>query len=223
MPTIKKIITIDGPAGAGKSTVAKKLAERLGYAYLDTGAMYRALTLKAIRLAIDMHDEAKLTQMAQDTKLDLTYQDGKSKVSLDGTDVTEEIRSKEVTDMIGFISNSEPVRALMVEWQRKYSEQENLVVEGRDVGTVVFPQAQYKFYLDADVAERTRRRAKDFNDKGDPIEESQLKRQIEYRDLNDMTRSIGPLKKADTAVTIDSTKHTIDEVIEKIIEIIYHG
>ena len=223
MSSTKKIITIDGPAGAGKSTVAKRLAQRLGYSYLDTGAMYRALTLKAIQLAIDMNDESELTKMAADTKLELMYQDGASKVTLDGVDVTEEIRSKEVTDMIGFISNSEPVRAIMVEWQRKYALQENLVVEGRDVGTVVFPQAQYKFYLDADVAERTRRRAKDFSDKGAPIEEAQLKRQIEYRDLNDMTRSTGPLKKADTAVTIDSTQHTIDEVIEKIIEIIYHG
>ncbi len=219
----KTVITIDGPAGAGKSTVAKQLANRLGYTYLDTGAMYRAITLKALSESADLNDEEQLQRIAADSTVDLTYQDGKVTVNLDGQDVSEAIRAPEVTGNIRTIANAEGVRKILVNLQRQYAAQKDLVVEGRDVGTVVFPSAHYKFYLDADVQERARRRREDFKSRGDQVSDDQLKQEIELRDQNDMNRKVGALKKADDAIVINSTGLSIDEVVDRMIGIIKHG
>lgn len=212
------VIAIDGPAGAGKSTIAKALAKRLGYSYLDTGAMYRALTLKALREKVDLENEAALVTLANRTQLDLkgNAQTG-LKVFLDGKEVSEAIRSQAVTNNTFYIARAPAIREIMVQWQREIGARSSCVVEGRDIGTVVFPQAQFKFYLDADFIERAQRRIKELRDKGKDVEEAQLKADLQDRDQKDFSRKVGPLKKADGAIVIDSTFLTIDQVVEKIL------
>ena len=156
------VITLDGPAGAGKSTVAKSLSRRLGIAYLDTGAMYRALTLKALRLKIDLSDEEVLTNLARNTKISFKEMpDGSLNITLDGEDVSAAIRSAEVTNNTFYAARTAGVRTLMVAWQRAIGTSRSIVSDGRDQGTVVFTDARYKFYLDADVEERVQRRYKE--------------------------------------------------------------
>ncbi|OGX06045.1 MAG: cytidylate kinase [Omnitrophica WOR_2 bacterium GWA2_47_8] len=215
-----QVITIDGPAGAGKSTVAKALAKRLNYAYLDTGAMYRALTLKALRQKVKLDDESALVQLAAKTAIDLQTQDGKLKVFLDGEDVSEEIRSLEVTNNTFYIARAPKIREIMVNWQRIIGEKSNVVVEGRDTGTVVFPKAPHKFYLDANFEERVERRVKELRQAGKDVEAEKLKKELAERDNKDLTRTVGPLKKADDAIFIDSTSSTVEEVAEKILKYI---
>lgn len=213
------VITIDGPAGAGKSTVAKALAQRLGFSYLDTGAMYRAMTLKALRAKINLEDVAALVALARETSIALVTDDRQGlKVLLDGEDVVEEIRSLEVTNNTFYIARAPEIREIMVRWQREIGEKQNIVTEGRDVGTVVFPQAARKFYLDADFEERAHRRILELKDKGKTFSEDDLKKELHDRDQKDFTRRVGPLKKAEDAVVIDSTHMTADEVVEKIKE-----
>jgi len=224
MPSVKPqkprsgvVITIDGPAGAGKSTVAKRLAKELGYAYLDTGAMYRALTLKALRLKIKLDDEQQLVKLAHMTTIDFEFNQGQAlKVLLDGEDVSDVIRSEEVTNNTFYIARAGGVREIMVNWQRQIGEKNNIVVEGRDTGTVVFPKAKKKFYLDADFAERSKRRINELQGKGLSVNGEELKSELQTRDNKDFSRSVGPLKKADDAILIDSTFLTIDEVVKKI-------
>lgn len=214
----KRIITIDGPAGAGKSTVAKKLAHRLGIFYLDTGAMYRALTLKAIRGGIRLEDEQLLADLAKRTQIGLQNHSGGARVFLDGEDVSEEIRSLEVTNKTFYIARAPAVRAVVVQWQKEIGARQSVVAEGRDVGTVVFPQAPHKFYLDADKEERFHRRIQELKDKGQVIDEDRLKVEIQQRDQKDLTRQAGPLKKAEDAVVIDSTHLSAEEVVEEILK-----
>jgi len=215
------IITIDGPAGAGKSTVAKELARRLGFAYLDTGAMYRALTLKAMRQNVNLKEESQLIVLARKTSIDIGMDDKRAlKVLLDGIDVTEAIRSLQVTNNTAYIAKVPGVRAVMVKRQRQIAQERNVVVEGRDIGTVVFPKATKKFYLDADFNERTQRRRDELKSKGEDVDEALLKRELKERDTKDITRPIGPLKKADDAILIDTTRMTIEEVVARIIKII---
>ncbi|MCR4336312.1 MAG: (d)CMP kinase [Candidatus Omnitrophica bacterium] len=215
------IITIDGPAGAGKSTIAKALARRLGISYLDTGAMYRALTFKALRHQINLEDEAALVDLAHQTTIDLQQdQEARLKVLLDGEDVSEEIRSLEVTNNTFYIARAPGVREIMVAWQREIGEHHAIVAEGRDVGTVVFPKATCKFYLDADFEERSRRRIQELKDKGKMVDETQLKEELQTRDHKDFTRQVGPLKKAEDAVVIDSTGLSIEDVAGKMMEYI---
>lgn len=213
------IITIDGPAGAGKSTVAKALARCLSISYIDTGAMYRALTLKAIRKKVDLEDELALVGLAQQTDIRLEGTDPSAlKVFLDGEDVSEEIRSREVTNATFYIARAPKVREIMVQWQRQIAQNRDVVVEGRDIGTVVFPQAQYKFYLDADFDQRASRRIKELREKGQDVQEEKLKEDLGERDHKDFTRQVGPLRKAEDAVVVDSTNLPVEEVIEKILE-----
>ncbi len=213
-------ITIDGPAGAGKSTVAKKIAQRLNFFYLDTGAMYRALTLKAVRQGLDLEDKNALVALAQKTSIDFKGDSSRTAVMLDGEDVSEAIRSLEITNNTFYIAREPDVRAVMVEWQRKIGSKRNIVVEGRDTGTVVFPKARLKFYLDANVEERARRRIAELEEKGKKVNHTELRTELESRDQKDRTRSVGPLKKADDAIVIDSTFLSADQVVDTMMEYI---
>jgi len=213
-----QIITIDGPAGAGKSTVAKQLAEKLKLSYLDTGAMYRALTLKAMRQDIDLEDEDALVALAQETTIDLENHASKMKVLLDGEDVSDAIRTVEVTNKTFYVARAPRVRAIMVKWQRAIGRAKGVVAEGRDIGTVVFPQATNKFYLDANVDERSRRRIDELREKGHDVDADKLTAELKERDNKDLTRSVGPLKKSDDAVFIDSTHLSIDGTVEEILK-----
>ncbi len=213
------VITIDGPAGAGKSTIAKALAARLDYAYLDTGAMYRALTLKALREKVPLEDEEALAALARRTKLELRGNTKTGlKILLDGEDVSEEIRSQEVTNNTFYIARAPKVREIMVGWQREIGGRSDVVVEGRDVGTVVFTGAQFKFYLDADFEERCQRRLKELREKGKDVNEDQLKKDLKERDHSDFTRTVGPLKQAADAIFVDSTSLSVEGVVDKLIE-----
>ena len=218
------VVTIDGPAGAGKSTIAKTLAAKLGFAYLDTGAMYRALTLKALVNEVNLEDEDQLVQLAGNTVIDLRGDSSSGlKVFLDEDDVSEDIRTLEVTNNTFYIARAPKVREIMVEWQRNIGKKTNIVVEGRDVGTVVFPNASIKFYLDADFEERAMRRIKELREKGEDVDEEKLKAELQDRDNKDFTRKAGPLKKAEDAIVIDSTSLDIHGVVDKLLEHINLG
>jgi len=219
----RKIIAIDGPAGAGKSTIAKRLAKELNIACLDTGAMYRAVTLKALQAGIDLSNDDELVSLAKKSKIKVLLSSDGQKIILDGHDVSDEIRSTEVTSNTKYIANCPGVRKVVVDWQRKIAEGQSIVMEGRDIGTVVFPNADYKFYLDADLNERAHRRLKELQEKGKPMDENQLVQDIAQRDQKDMERETGPLCKADDAIVIDSTKLNIEEVIGKMLQVIKHG
>lgn len=209
-------IAIDGPAGAGKSTISKLLAKRLNFEYIDTGAMYRAITLKAIRLGIDMEDESAYGFL-KDTKLDIEN----GRVFLDDEDVSIPIRSVEVTNQVSTPSKIGVVRTFLVDYQRKISKSKNVVMDGRDIGTVVLPNADLKIYLDATVECRAKRRMLERLEKGVVLSLEETIDEIITRDTKDSTRAISPLKKADDAVVIDSSDMTIDEVVNEIIKLVY--
>ncbi len=213
------IITLDGPAGAGKSTVAKHLAKLLGISYLDTGAMYRALTLKALRLGIKFDDEKILTDLAKNTVIDFTEMpDGSLHVRLDGEDVALDIRSLEVTNNTFYAARTAGVRELMVGWQKEIGLKHSIVTDGRDQGTVVFPKADFKFYMDANFEERVQRRLKELQEAGKAVDAGQLKKDMQDRDQKDFTRAVGPLKKAGDAIVIDSTHLSIQQTVEEIMK-----
>ncbi len=214
------IIAIDGPVGAGKSTVAKALAKRLGYAYLDTGAMYRAIGWKAYAAGIECNDR-NLEKLCENTKIEVSISDNLQKIFVDGKDITAEIRTPEMSRMSSIVSAFGPVRQHLVKLQRETGliwagQYGGVVVEGRDMGTVVFPDAMYKFYLDADIAERGKRRWKELSNKGMEVELTETIRNIEERDANDKGRSIAPLRKAGDAALIDTTGLGLDEVVDRI-------
>jgi len=213
--TNAKIVTIDGPAGSGKSTIAQLLAKRLGFAFLDTGAMYRALTYQAMHQGVSLEDEAGLISLACEKKIEFVHADQTQRIFFNGQDISQEIRTVAVTNNTFYIARASGVRQIMVEWQREIGGKGNVVAEGRDIGTVVFPLAPYKFYLDADVEVRVQRRMKELIAKGKNIDEEKLKAEVKERDHKDFTRKVGPLKKADDAVVIDSTPLTIDQVVEE--------
>ena len=209
------VITIDGPAGAGKSTIAKLLAKRLGFAFMDTGAMYRALTVKAMRCQVRLEDADALVSLAKNTHIDLLNEPGKPlKVLLDGEDVSEAIRSVDVTNNTFYIARTPGVRHVMVEWQQKMGLRQSMVGDGRDLGTVVFPKAEYKFFLDADFKVRCRRRIDEMRAKGQDVDEEALAKDLAERDHQDTSRKVGPLKQADDAIRVDSTNMSIDEAVD---------
>jgi cytidylate kinase len=212
------VITIDGPAASGKSTVARLVAQKLGASFLDTGAMYRAVTLAAIKAGIDMSDEKKLLGVIRTSKFQFSVKDGLMRVSMDGVDVTDEIRSPEVTEKSRYIASAAMVREKLVQMQRQFAAgKEKIVTEGRDQGTVAFGDADMKFYLLADVAERARRRQAELLAKGDTANLEEIQRAIEERDKSDQMRAVGPLKPAEDAIIIDTTDLSIEEVVEKIL------
>ena len=211
------IIAIDGPAGAGKSTVSKILAQRLGFLYIDTGAMYRALTLKSIEEKIDVKDAAALADMARNSSIDLVNAgDGSLKVFLDGRDVSLEIREPRITKLVSDLAKIKDVRQIMVELQRKLGRQKDSVLDGRDIGTVVFPDADKKFYIDAEFLIRVNRRYKELKVVNQDIIEKDVESDLLNRDTIDSTREIAPLKKAEDAILVDTTNLTIDEVVDKV-------
>ncbi|MDD5680925.1 MAG: (d)CMP kinase [Candidatus Omnitrophica bacterium] len=215
----KLIIAIDGPAGSGKSTVAKEVAKKLGLIYVDTGAMYRALTLKAIKKNIDLTDSNALINLAKNTEIRLeTDKDFKLSVKLDGKDVSGEIRTVFITNNVVHVACIGGVRREMVVLQRRAASEKGAVLEGRDIGTVVFPDADLKIYLDASIDERVKRRYKELVIKTPDIAIEEVKKDVAIRDKSDEERSVGPLKKADDAVLVDTTKMTIPEVVARILK-----
>jgi cytidylate kinase len=207
-----RVVTIDGPAGAGKSTVARKLADRLGWRFLDTGAMYRAVTLAALRANVDLKSDAELCALVE--KLDVRMPPGK--VLLDAEDVTESIRSSAVTESSRFIADSPSVRRRLSAWQREFAATENVVTEGRDQGTLVFPDAFRKYFLTASAEERARRRLVDYAARQEPSSFEAVLEDIRARDARDADRAIAPMKPADDAIIVDSTGLTIERVVERL-------
>ena len=216
------VIAIDGPAGSGKSTVARETAKRLGFLYIDTGAMYRALTLKAIEKKVDFKNKEALVELSGETDIELKESGGSLKVYLDKSDVTERIRTMEVTKMVRLLSPIKGVRGNMVKIQRKLGkcDSSGAVLEGRDIGTVVFPDAAHKFYLDAKLDIRVKRRFDELKKKGFSVSSEEIKEDVKTRDASDMTRAEGPLKIARDATVIDTTDMTIEEVVERVLETI---
>jgi len=215
------IITIDGPAGVGKSSTAKQLAKKLGAAFLDTGAMYRAATLAAMQSGCKLDDVKALEKIVDTTdfKFQLTGQQMTAKIN--DKDVTERLRDANVTDNVHFIASVPSLRDRLVKMQRQFaSEQTKIVTEGRDQGTVVFPNADYKFFLTADAAKRTKRRADELMEKGIEVDTDKLQQDIEKRDASDRNRDTAPLVPAKDAVIIDNTNLTLDQTVNKIMEIV---
>jgi cytidylate kinase len=212
-------VALDGPAGAGKSTVARQVAKALGLTYVDTGAMYRAITWKALQENIDPADAAALTELSNRVRIDFKPTAEGQDVFLDGTDITEEIRTREVTQAVSPISAVPGVRAAMVKLQREIAGKTGVVMDGRDIGTVVLPDADVKIWLTASVEERAQRRYQEMLAKGQTLDYEQLKKDIERRDQLDSGREHSPMKKADDAVTVDTTGLSIDQVVEKILHI----
>lgn len=216
--TRKPIIAIDGPAGAGKSTVTRQVAQQLGLMYLDTGAMYRSITYLALQLGVDLQDESAIAEIASTAQLDLIDTPSGLQVLLNGKDVSTAIRTPEVTAQVSLVAAYPAVREILVQWQRKLGKKGGLVAEGRDIGTTVFPTAEVKIYLTATVAERARRRKKDLELQGySNIDLMRLEQEIAQRDHRDSTRQIAPLKKAIDSIEIVTDHMTIDQVIRKIV------
>lgn len=214
-------IAIDGPAGAGKSTIAKIVSEDLDTLYLDTGAMYRAVALKALREKIDTKDKDRITQLMDRIEIKVMYFEKTQKVFLDGEDVSGKIRTPEVSKGASDVSAIHAVRIKMVELQREIAKEESVIMDGRDIGTYVLPNAEFKFFLTASVEERSKRRYREQLEKGvEGITLEDVRKDIEYRDKNDSSRDLAPLKKASDAVEVDTTKMTIPEVADKILSIV---
>lgn len=209
-------IAIDGPAGAGKSTIAKILAARLNILYLDTGAMYRAVGYKALKSGVSVTDEKAVEKMLAETDVDVKIENGTQHVYLDGEDVSGKIRTPEVSKAASDISALPPVRHAMVKLQRIIAAKQDTVLDGRDVGTFVLPNAEHKFFLTASVEERAKRRYNELVARGETCDFEKIKKDIETRDYNDSHRALAPLKKADDAIEVDTTFMSIDEVADKL-------
>ena len=217
------IVTIDGPAASGKSTVARLLAGRLGASFLDTGAMYRAVTLAAMQAGVDMSDEEELLGVLRDSEFGFAAKEGKLMVLINGADVTAQIRESEVTANARYVASAEKLREKLVQMQRQFAAgEEKIVTEGRDQGTVAFPDADIKFYLTAEAIERAKRRQAELQANGSSRSLEKIQVAIEKRDKSDANRAIGPLKPADDAIVIDTTDLSIEEVVEKLLCCVNH-
>lgn len=214
------IIAIDGPAGAGKSTVAKKLAKILDIIYIDTGAMYRAIGLKSKLCGITCEQICKIEEMLKNTSISLKYESGVQKVFLDGKDVSVEIRANDISKIASDISAVPAVRYALVEMQRHLAANGNVILDGRDIGTFVLPNAEFKIFLTASVEERANRRYLELLQRGVTVDFDTVKKDIETRDYNDSHRALAPLKKADDAIEVDTTGMNIEQVCDKIIGLI---
>jgi len=222
-PQFKKKVTIaiDGPAASGKSTTARLLAKRLGYLYLDTGAMYRALTWKALKDKVDIKDEKALSQLAEKTQISLKPGPNlENKIYLDNQDITSFLRSPEVNRYVSLVSTVKKVREIIVAQQKKIGEKGGIVAEGRDTTTVVFPQADIKIFLKASLEERTRRRWEEEKSKGISLKREEIASGILKRDQIDSQREISPLKISQDAIVIDNTHLTISQTLNKIVNIV---
>ena len=213
------VIAIDGPAGAGKSSVAKRVAQALGYRYLDTGALYRALAWKAMQRGLRPQDTRYIIEMTRETRVELQQHNGEQRVVVDGEDVTDAIRAPEVGNLASPISAIPEVREILLDWQREFGRQGGTVAEGRDTGTVVFPKAEVKIFLTASLDERARRRHKELLERGINISFEQVKLDMEARDQRDSTRHVAPLRPAPDAVVINTDHMSLDEVVEEVLRI----
>ena len=215
------VITIDGAAGVGKTSTAKELAKRLGYQYFDTGAMYRAVTLFFIRENVDLSSKSEVVKSLDSIKLNIDFSsESEMQIFLDEDDISLKIRSQEVTSKVSAVSALKDVREMMVNIQRSFTANGNFVVEGRDIGTVVFPDAKYKFYLQADYDIRAERRLADFEKLNEAKNINEIKEDLKKRDKYDSSRKLSPLKKPDNAIIIDTTLCTFEEQVDKILKYI---
>lgn len=212
-------VAIDGPAGAGKSTIAKKVAKEMGYIYVDTGAMYRSLALYFIRQGIDKDDEESISRAAQDCNVTIDYVDGQQQVILNGENVTGLIRTEEVGNMASASSVFKDVRTKLVKLQQELAKSKDVIMDGRDIGTCVLPEAQVKVFLTASVDERANRRYKELVEKGENPDLNKIRKDIEERDYRDSHRENSPLRQAEDATLIDSSDMSIDEVVNAIIDL----
>jgi cytidylate kinase len=212
-------IAIDGPAGSGKSTTARKVAEKLAFTYIDSGAMYRAVTLKALREKVPVHNELKVAELAEKIKISFDKSDDATIIYMNGEDVSDEIRTPAVDQNISPVAANPKVRQILVGKQQKLGKKGGVVMDGRDIGTVVFPEAELKIFMLASVQERARRRLKDMEQKGIQINLDKVVGDIRHRDRQDASRHHGPLKKAEDAVEIDTTDLSIAEQVDKIVKL----
>ena len=213
-------IAIDGPAGAGKSTIARLAAKKLGYIYVDTGAMYRAIALYLIWREVDIYDEEALSKALERANINIVYENGVQHVFLNLQDVSAEIRSEKVSIMASKTSALSPVRAKLLDLQRDIAAKNDVIMDGRDIGTNILPNAEVKIYLDASPDVRAKRRFDEMKNKGEKPDFESIKKNIIERDQQDMNRKLAPLKKADDAVLIDSSYMSIDEVVEEIVGLV---
>lgn len=209
-------VALDGPSGAGKSTIAKTVAENLGYVYVDTGAMYRAIGLYVLNSGKNADDEAEVASILNDISINLEYIDGTQKVMLNGEDVSDKIRTEKISMMASKVSAQKAVRDFLFDMQKKIAKEKNVIMDGRDIGTVVLPNADVKIFLTASAEERANRRYKELVEKGQDVTYDAVLKDIKERDYNDTNREIAPLKKADDAIEIDTTTFTFEESIKKI-------
>ncbi len=215
------IVAIDGPAGTGKGTITKLIAKELGFVNIDTGAMYRCATLQTLRQGItNIEEKEKIIKITQNIDIKMKSEAGEQQIYLNDENVSKEIRSKEVSAFVSPVSSIPEVRKIMVDLQRKMAQNADVIMEGRDITTVVFPNANVKIYLDASVEERAKRRYKENQEKGISMTYEEVLEAIKTRDYNDMNKPVGALKIADDAIVIDSTKLSIEQVKEQVKEII---
>lgn len=214
------IVAIDGPAGSGKGTVTREISKRMGLVNLDTGATYRCVALACLKNGVSLQEQDKIVELIDDLDIEFEYVDNSIRVLLNGEDVSSEIRSVPVSKIVSQVSSIVPVRLKMVDLQRKMAEGKDVIMEGRDIGTYVFPNADVKIYLDADVEERAKRRFKQNQEKGIESSYEEILANIKIRDENDRNKEIGSLKVADDAIIVDSTKLSIDEMTDEVERII---